>query len=176
MTTPSYIPRLLMEPTTVTTVVEETSFEVESDSSGNYSFAANIALTTVSAYATNWLAIYDEWKLNQVQFKWHSRSSTASNGAMGMYIERDNTDAAGTTLAELYREQEAQEFRPYDDFVTSPKLTTLQWKPKDPSDYEYQATSTTSIFRLVVIGEGLPTSSKIGTVQIVARISFRGRP
>ncbi len=165
-----------MEPTSTTTVVEESSFNVVTDASGNISFAGNMALSSVSAYAANWLAIYNEWRLLQVQFRYHSRSSTATPGALVLYIERDNADAANTTLAESYREQEAQDFRPYDDFVISPKLTTLQWKPKDPSDFEFQNSAVASVFRVVVVGETLPASTLIGTIHILARIQFRGRP
>jgi hypothetical protein len=120
------------------------------------------------------LAIYDEWRLLQVQFKYHSQSGTDATGALVMYLERDISDPAATTLAEGYRQQESQQFRPFDDFVSSPKLTTLQWKPKDPSDFEFQNATTNVVFRLVVVGENLP-DTPIGMIQTVARIQFRGR-
>lgn len=166
---------MLMSPDDTTTIVEESSFNVSSDPSGNLFLSTEINLTSVSNFATEWLAIYDEWRLLQVQFKWHSRSATTATGALGMYLERDITDTAGTNLAGLYRQQESQEFRPYDDFVVSPKMTTLQWKPKDPSDFEFHVSGSDTIFRLNVVGETLPVSSIIGSIQTLARIQFRGR-
>lgn len=174
-TTPSYIPRLLMEPEDMTTVVEESSITLTSDASGNLAVKTPVTLAIASAFATQWLTIYDEWRYLQVQFRWHSRSSTAATGALCMYIERDNTDAVVTTLAQAYRQQESVEFRPYDDFTISPKLTTLQWKPKDPVDRQFTALATTVFFDLDIVGQNLPVSTVIGSVQIVSRIQFRGR-
>lgn len=166
---------MLIEATDSVTVVEESSFPVTSTATGTLSSLNQINLLNVTNFATQWLTIYDEWRLTQVQFRYHSRSSSSTPGAMVMYIDRDLTDAAATTLSQGYRQQEAQEFRPWDDFVISPKLTTLQWKPKDPSDTEYNALAATQIFSLILTGEGLPISTTVGSVQIFARIQFRGR-
>lgn len=175
MTTPSYIPRLLMSPDDVTTIVEESSVNLTSDASGNVAFQQGMTLSALSAFATQWLAIYNEWKTLQIQFKYHSRSGSSTTGALVMYLERDEMESVVPSLAAAYREQESQEFRPWDDFVTSPKLTTLQWKPKEPSDDEFNRSATDIQVTLMVAGEGLPASTTFGTVQIVARIQFRGR-
>lgn len=175
MTTPSYIPRLLMQPDDTTTIVEESSVNLTSDASGKISFQHPINLQNATAFSTQWLTIYNEWRLLQVQFKYHSRSGSNATGALVAYIERDEGEGAVTTLAEGYREQESQEFRPWDDFVTSPKLTTLQYKPKEPSDFEFVSDSTNAPFSFVIVGEGLPVSSTFGSIQIVSRIQFRGR-
>ena len=175
MVTPSYVPRLLMEPTDTTTIVEETSFNLTSSATGTLSNLINMNLNNVTAFASQFLTIYDEWRLLQVQFKYHSRVGSNTSGAIVIYLERDNSDVAVTTLSQAYRQQESQEFRPWDDFVTSPKLTTLQWKPKDPSDSEYQASAGLEVFRFVAVGENLPISTLIGSIQVLARIQFRGR-
>lgn len=174
MTPKSYIPRLLMEPDDTTTVVEESSFSLPVTTQ-SVLVLTPINLTNVSAFATQWLQIYDEWRLLKVQFRYHSRSPTSTSGALVAYIERDTTDALVTTLAEGYRQQESQEFRPYDDFTTSPKLTTLEWNPKDPSDFEFQRLPGTAVFNYCVVGEAITPATVAGTIQIISRIQFRGR-
>jgi len=164
-----------MEPSEFTTVVEESSFDVVSDASGNVSSVLNLNLLGLSAFADEWLQIYNEWRPLLIQFRYHSRSGSASTGALVAYNERDVTDTPATTLAAAYREQESQEFRPWDDYTTSPKLTTLQWKPREPSDLEFYAFNTAYTSQLVIVGEDLPVSTTVGTMQIVSRLQFRGR-
>jgi hypothetical protein len=166
---------MLLQPSDTTTVVEETSFTLTSGDTGVLSQGTPMNLDTLSAFATQWLAIYDEWRVLQVQFRYHSRVGSNTSGALVMYIDRDLVDVPATNLERGYRQQEAQEFRPWDDFVTQPKLTTLQWKPKDPDDSIYRNSSTATIFSLNLVGQNLPVSTTIGSVHVVARIQFRGR-
>lgn len=164
-----------MEPEDATTIVEESSFAITA-TTGLVSTSTGMSLNNLTAFAAQFLQIYDEWRLLKVQHRYHSRSATSSGGAFVMYLERDIADAAETTLAGGYRQQEAQSFRPYEDFVSAPKLTTLEWNPKDPSDFEFQKSSSTAIYNIVMVGEGLSTTApNIGTIQTVARIQFRGR-
>lgn len=175
LSTPSYIPLTLITPTDVVTVVEETSFAVSSGALGIISQGTSMNLTNLSAFATQWLTIFDEWRPLQIQFRYHSRVGSNSSGALVMYIDRDTSDVPSTTLDAAYRQQEAQEFRPWDDFATNPKLTTLQWKPKDPEDLIFRNTAPSTYFTLNVTGENLPINTVIGTVHVVARLQFRGR-
>ena len=171
----NFIPKILLEPDQQSTVVEESSFLITSSATGTYANYLLINLSSVSDYASSWLTIYDEWRLKQVQFRFHSRVGSATSGALCMYLERDTTDANVSTLSAAYRQQESQSFRPWDDFVTAPKLTTLQWNPKDPNDYEYNNSTTGAVFRLCIVGEGLPISTNLGSIQLISRIQFRGR-
>lgn len=175
MTPVSYVPRSIMQPMINTTVTEESSIVLTSSATGTISQRVIFNLATASNYATQWLQIYDEWRMNLVQFRYHSRSGSNTPGAIVMYIDRDTSDPADLTLVQAYRQQESQSFRPWDDFVTSPKLTTLQWKPKDPQDREFNFTPTLSQFSIVIVAEGLPISTTIGTIETVSRIQFRGR-
>lgn len=172
---PSYIPLTIMSPTDMVTVVEETSFAVTSGALGVLSQGTSMNLSNMSAFATQWLTIFDEWRPLQVQFRYHSRVGSNTSGAVVMYIDRDTSDVPSTTLDAAYRQQESQEFRPWDDFASNPKLTTLQWRPKDPEDLIFRNTAPSTYFSLNVVGENLPATTVIGTVHVIARLQFRGR-
>lgn len=166
-----------MAPDPVVTVHEESSFSITApDTGGLIRQQLAVSLATVSAFAANWLAIYDEWRLLKVQFRYHSASGTNTNGAMVSYIERQPIEAPALTLLNAYREQESTAFRPFDDFTSSPKLTSLEWIPKSPADYEYHRVATDTIFEFDVVGENFVTGSPSpGRYEVIARIQFRGR-
>lgn len=147
---------------------------LQSSSTGTVSQILAINLTSLSAFATQFLEIFDEVRINFVELTWQPAVGSSTSGSMVFYIER-GSDAIAASVTTAATEREMIQFRPWDEGNSHSGVNVLRWVPKQPSDYNFLSTSNTSVGSFMVVGSGLPVNTVVGYLQITSSLTFRGR-